>query len=69
MAAGAPAGLGFVRTESLWDCESGGRLTTGIAHAPDLPHARKRPAESRDDPMQETGVRAAAGKRLVTGVR
>lgn len=68
LAAVAPAGLDFVHTESLWDCESGSRLL-GIAHAPDLPHVDERLAELRDDPMEETEVRAAAGKRLVTGVR
>ncbi|MFF9777318.1 hypothetical protein ACF1HJ_27110 [Streptomyces sp. NPDC013978] len=68
LAAVAPAGLDFVHTESLWDCESGARLL-GIAHAPDLPHVDERLAELRDDPMEEIEVRAAAGKRLVTGVR
>ncbi|UUU26822.1 hypothetical protein [Streptomyces sp. DSM 40750] len=64
LAAVAPAGLDFAYTESLWDCESNGRLL-GIAHAPDLPHVRERLARLRDDPMEEAEVRAAARKRLV----
>ncbi|MFE7835711.1 hypothetical protein ACFU53_06480 [Streptomyces sp. NPDC057474] len=68
LAAVAPAGLDFAYTESLWDCESNARLL-GIAHAPDLPRVRERLAELRDDPMEEAEVRAAAGKRLVTGGR
>lgn len=68
LASVAPVGLDFAYTESLWDCESDARLL-GIAHAPGLPHVRERLTELRDDPMEEAEVRAAAGKRLVTGVR
>ena len=68
LAAVAPTGLDFAYTESLWDCESDARLL-GITHAPDLPHVRERLARLRDDPMEEAEVRAAAGKRLVTGGR
>ncbi|MFF6783035.1 hypothetical protein [Streptomyces sp. NPDC012510] len=68
LAAVAPAGLDFAFTESLWDCEANARLL-GIAHAPDLPHVRERLTWLRDDPMEDAEVRAAAGNRLVTGVR
>lgn len=65
LAAIAPAGLDLVYAESLWDCESEARLL-GIASAPDLPHVRELLARLRDDPMEETEVRVAAGERLAS---
>ncbi|MFB7613842.1 hypothetical protein [Kitasatospora sp. NPDC056181] len=58
-----PAGLESVHVECLWDCEEDARLL-GVAHAPDRPEVRERLAYLRDDPMEEAGVRAAAGERL-----
>ncbi|MFF2039273.1 hypothetical protein ACFVVX_02495 [Kitasatospora sp. NPDC058170] len=63
LAAIEPAGLESVHTECLWDCEAEARLL-GIAHAPDGPEVRERLGYLRDDPMEEPGVRAAAGERL-----
>lgn len=63
LAAIDPTGLDRAYTESLWDCEPGARLL-GIASAPDLPQVRQRLTQLRDDPMEESEVRTAAGERL-----
>ncbi|MER5636079.1 hypothetical protein ABT095_03905 [Kitasatospora sp. NPDC002227] len=62
LAAIDPSGLPQAYTESLWDCESDARLL-GIASAPDTPQVRRRLAELRDDPMEDSEIRAAAGGR------
>ncbi|MFB7911795.1 hypothetical protein ACFC1T_35715 [Kitasatospora sp. NPDC056076] len=66
LAALGSAGMDEAFTESLWDCESGARLS-GIAHAPERPEVGARLRYLRDDPMEEGEVRAAAGRRLAEG--
>ncbi|MFE3504483.1 hypothetical protein [Kitasatospora sp. NPDC059160] len=66
LAAMGSAGMDEAFTESLWDCESGARLS-GIAHAPERPEVGARLRYLRDDPMEEGEVRAAAGRRLAEG--
>ncbi|MFJ8567764.1 hypothetical protein [Streptomyces sp. NPDC093514] len=63
LAAIDPTGLDDAYTESLWDCEERARLL-GIASAPHRPHVVERIAVLRDDPMETSEVRAAAGARL-----
>ncbi|MBD2834963.1 hypothetical protein ID871_30375 [Streptomyces pratensis] len=52
-----------IYTESLWDCQKTTRLL-GITSAPTIPETLDRLAVLRDDPMETTEVRAAAGTRL-----
>ncbi|MEE1785097.1 hypothetical protein PUR71_19610 [Streptomyces sp. SP17BM10] len=66
LAAVAPAGLDEAYVESLWDCESGARLSA-IRHAPQRPEVRARLVRLRDDPLEETAVRDAAAVRLGGG--
>ncbi|MDF6066686.1 hypothetical protein AB0K64_05285 [Streptomyces sp. NPDC053741] len=56
-------GLEHIYTESLWDCQKTTRLL-GITSAPTIPETLDRLAVLRDDPMETTEVRAAAGTRL-----
>ncbi|WP_395296562.1 hypothetical protein ACF9IK_26295 [Kitasatospora hibisci] len=63
LAAIDPAGLEEIHVECLWGCEGNERLSA-VAQAPDRPEVRERLAYLRDDPMEEPGVRAAAGERL-----
>ncbi|WP_329376038.1 hypothetical protein OG625_01225 [Streptomyces sp. NBC_01351] len=63
LAAIDPTGLDDAYTESLWDCEHRTRLL-GIASAPHQPQTMERIAVLRDDPMETSEVRAAAGARL-----
>ncbi|MFE6052260.1 hypothetical protein ACFQ6N_16020 [Kitasatospora sp. NPDC056446] len=68
LAAIGAAGTAEAFVESLWDCEANARLL-GIAHAPDRPHALRRIADLRDDPMEDPEVREAAGVRLAGQAR
>jgi hypothetical protein len=56
------AGLDYVYTECLWDCEEKARL--GIVSAPATSETWARIALLRDDPMESPEVRAAARARL-----
>jgi hypothetical protein len=58
-----PCGLDDAYTESLWDCEERSRLPA-IAWAPHHPRTLQRIRALRDDPMETSEVRAAAGARL-----
>ncbi|MFF2081752.1 hypothetical protein ACFVXG_44150 [Kitasatospora sp. NPDC058162] len=66
LAAMGSAGMDQAFTESLWDCESGARLS-GVEHAPERPEVGARLRYLRDDPMEEREVREAAGRRLAEG--
>jgi hypothetical protein len=57
------AGLDYVYTECLWDCEEKARLL-GIVSAPATSETWARIALLRDDPMESPEVRAAARARL-----
>ncbi|MFD5436084.1 hypothetical protein ACFWJ4_28555 [Kitasatospora sp. NPDC127067] len=63
LAAMGAAGMAEAYTESLWDCEARARLLA-VDRAPDRPGVRERLACLRDDLMEESEVREAAGARL-----
>ncbi|MFE7527181.1 hypothetical protein ACFU7Y_15855 [Kitasatospora sp. NPDC057542] len=68
LAAIDPAGLDEAYVESLWDSQAEARLL-GVERAPDRPGVRERLAYLRDDPMEESEVREAAGARLAGPAR
>ncbi len=63
LAAIDPSELEDMYAESLWDCEERSRLL-GIASAPLQPQTWERITVLRDDPMEFSSVRVAAGARL-----